>query len=82
MLLTVWFVDCLFTVVQVMILLVDYVLPESYFANNLRALSVDMAVFRDLLRITLPQLSAHLDLLQSQARDEASGEESGRMGVA
>lgn len=58
---------------QVMIYLVDHVLPESYFANNLRALSVDMAVFRDLLRMQLPQLSKHLDHLQAAARDDTTG---------
>ncbi|TNM91548.1 hypothetical protein fugu_019928 [Takifugu bimaculatus] len=75
------------------------VLPESYFANNLRALSgkgarssvrgvtmilhvltappllpsVDMAVFRDLLRLKLPRLSQHLHLLQKSANKEAGG---------
>ena len=58
-----------------MILLIDHVLPESYFADNLKALSVDMAVFRDLLRIHLPQLSKHLDHLQASARDHNTGEE-------
>ncbi|KAK6993390.1 hypothetical protein BgiMline_009940, partial [Biomphalaria glabrata] len=53
----------------VMIYLIDSVLPESYFANNLRALSVDMAVFRDLLKLTYPKLSKHLDKLQTQAQD-------------
>lgn len=57
-----------------MILLIDHVLPESYFANNLRALSVDMAVFRDLLGVHLPQLSRHLDHLQTAAADDATGE--------
>ena len=55
-----------------MIYLIDSVLPHSYFANNLRALSVDMAVFRDLLKI-FPKLSKHLDYLQ-HAQDQASGE--------
>jgi hypothetical protein len=58
---------------KVMIFLIDHVLPESYFANNLRALSVDMAVFRDLLRVQLPQLSKHLDHLQAAARDDTTG---------
>ena len=58
---------------QVMIYLVDHVLPESYFDNNLRALSVDMAVFRDLLRMTLPTLSRHLDHLQQAAQDVNTG---------
>ncbi|XP_063762157.1 TBC1 domain family member 30 isoform X2 [Eleginops maclovinus] len=58
---------------KVMIYLIDKVLPESYFANNLRALSVDMAVFRDLLRLKLPRLSQHLHQLQKAANREAGG---------
>ncbi|XP_064417137.1 TBC1 domain family member 30 isoform X2 [Latimeria chalumnae] len=58
---------------KIMIYLIDKVLPESYFANNLRALSVDMAVFRDLLRIKLPELSQHLDSLQKAANRESRG---------
>uniref|UniRef100_A0A3B5LXB2 TBC1 domain family member 30 n=1 Tax=Xiphophorus couchianus TaxID=32473 RepID=A0A3B5LXB2_9TELE len=58
---------------KVMIYLIDKVLPESYFANNLRALSVDMAVFRDLLRLKLPRLSQHLHHLQKVANREAGG---------
>lgn len=50
--------------VKVMIYLIEGVLPESYFANNLRGLSVDMAVFRDLLKMRLPKLSKHLEALQ------------------
>ncbi|XP_053378292.1 TBC1 domain family member 30-like isoform X2 [Mercenaria mercenaria] len=56
---------------KVMIYLIDHVLPQGYFANNLRALSVDMAVFRDLLKI-FPKLSRHLDYLQ-HAQDQTSG---------
>uniref|UniRef100_A0A1I8HL12 Rab-GAP TBC domain-containing protein n=1 Tax=Macrostomum lignano TaxID=282301 RepID=A0A1I8HL12_9PLAT len=52
---------------KVMIFLVDSCLPESYFAQNLQALTVDMAVFRQLLRAHLPQLSNHLDRLQAAA---------------
>lgn len=58
---------------KVMIYLIDHVLPDSYFANNLRALSVDMAVFRDLLQWKYPPLSRHLDNLQRTAQEEASG---------
>ncbi|GAB6026567.1 hypothetical protein CHUAL_012983 [Chamberlinius hualienensis] len=58
---------------KIMIYLIEGVLPESYFANNLRGLSVDMAVFRDLLRIRFPTLSTHLDNLQMQAKDSISG---------
>lgn len=56
-----------------MIYLIDKVLPDSYFANNLRALSVDMAVFRDLLRLKLPDLSQHLHHLQKVANREGGG---------
>lgn len=59
---------------QVMIYLIDKVLPESYFANNLRALSVDMAVFRDLLRLKLPELSQQLHHLQKVANRTGGGE--------
>lgn len=54
---------------QVMIYLIEGVLPEGYFANNLRGLSVDMAVFRDLLRVRLQNLSRHLDRLQNESKD-------------
>ncbi|KAJ6651381.1 hypothetical protein lerEdw1_020954 [Lerista edwardsae] len=58
---------------KIMIYLIDKVLPDSYFVNNLRALSVDMAVFRDLLRMRLPELSQHLDALQRAANREGGG---------
>jgi len=58
---------------QIMVHLVDGVLPENYFANNLQALSVDMAVFRDLLRDRLPELSKHLDALQKEANEDPRG---------
>ncbi|XP_033619650.1 TBC1 domain family member 30 isoform X1 [Fukomys damarensis] len=58
---------------KIMIYLIDKVLPESYFVNNLRALSVDMAVFRDLLRMKLPELSQHLDTLQRTSNKESGG---------
>ncbi|XP_029471574.1 TBC1 domain family member 30 isoform X2 [Rhinatrema bivittatum] len=58
---------------KIMIYLIDKVLPDSYFVNNLRALSVDMAVFRDLLRMKLPELSQHLDTLQKTANRESGG---------
>ncbi|XP_069709177.1 TBC1 domain family member 30 isoform X2 [Phaenicophaeus curvirostris] len=58
---------------KIMIYLIDKVLPDSYFVNNLRALSVDMAVFRDLLRMQLPELSQHLDTLQRAANRESGG---------
>ena len=50
-----------------MVYVIDHVLPTNYFANNLRALSVDMAVLRDLMRAKLSRLSKHLDSLQAQA---------------
>lgn len=56
-----------------MIYLIEEVLPESYFANHLQGLSVDMAVFRDLLRLRLSSLSAHLDKLQAKTQDSSTG---------
>ncbi|XP_058046381.1 TBC1 domain family member 30 isoform X1 [Ahaetulla prasina] len=58
---------------KIMIYLIDKVLPDSYFVNNLKALSVDMAVFRDLLRMKLPELSQHLDTLQKAVNKESGG---------
>jgi len=56
-----------------MIYIIDHVLPTNYFSNNLRALSVDMAVLRDLMRFKLPKLSQHLDALQAQAIAQHGG---------
>ena len=56
-----------FHYVKVMVYLIDFVLPANYFSNNLRSLSVDMAVLRELMRIKLPDLSEHLQNLQRQA---------------
>ena len=53
--------------------MIEGILPECYFTNNLRGLSVDMAVFRDLLKLRLPKLSKHLDDLQKDAREGSSG---------
>ncbi|KAI5754771.1 hypothetical protein M8J77_011332 [Diaphorina citri] len=61
--------------VKVMIYLIEGVLPESYFANSLRGLSVDMAVFRDLLRVKLPALSKHLEQLQNDSKDSGTSYE-------
>ncbi|XP_064604966.1 TBC1 domain family member 30-like [Liolophura sinensis] len=58
---------------KVMIYLIDHVLPDSYFDNNLRALSVDMAVFRDLLRWKYPKLSKHLNHLQQASGEKCAG---------
>ncbi|XP_017786846.1 PREDICTED: uncharacterized protein LOC108569698 [Nicrophorus vespilloides] len=54
---------------KLMIYLIEGVLPDSYFADSLRGLSVDMAVFRELLRTKLPRLSRHLDTLQVAAKE-------------
>ncbi len=55
-----------------MIYLVDFILPRNYFANNLRALSADMAVLRELMSIKLPRLAKHLDDLQHESIREQS----------
>ena len=54
--------------------MIEGILPECYFNNNMRGLSVDMAVFRDLLKLRLPRLSKHLDNLQfAENKDVAKG---------
>lgn len=58
---------------KVMIYLIEEVLPEGYFANHMRGLSVDMAVFRELLKMRFPVLSQHLDRLQFEAQDSGAG---------
>ena len=62
----------LFALFQVMIYMIEGILPEGYFNNNMRGLSVDMAVFRDLLKLRLPRLSKHLDNLQFAETKEGS----------
>ena len=57
---------------KVMIFMIEGILPENYFSSNLRGLSVDMAVFRDLMKLRLPKLSKHLDDLQNDANDGVS----------
>lgn len=59
--------------VKIMIYLVEGVLPEGYFADNLRGLTVDMAVFKDLLRLKLPRLSQHIESLQNKNKSKATG---------
>uniref|UniRef100_A0A5K3FAM0 Rab-GAP TBC domain-containing protein n=1 Tax=Mesocestoides corti TaxID=53468 RepID=A0A5K3FAM0_MESCO len=55
---------------KIMIFLIDFVLPESYFTGNLQALFVDVAVFRELLAVRQPELAAHLQKLQEDAAVE------------
>ncbi len=52
---------------QIMIFLIEQVLPSGYFDQTLRALSVDMAVLRDLLHQRLPKMAVHLDTLQKNS---------------
>ncbi|XP_078054050.1 TBC1 domain family member 30-like [Mustelus asterias] len=58
---------------KVLVYLLDRVLPDNYFANNLSALTVDVAVFHDLLQIKLPELSQHLDRLCTAAKKGNDG---------
>ena len=47
-----------------MIYLIDHILPEGYFTNSMHSLAIDMAVFRELLKMKLPKLCQHLNDLQ------------------
>ncbi|XP_044007430.1 probable WRKY transcription factor protein 1 isoform X1 [Aphidius gifuensis] len=58
---------------KIMIYLIDKVLPEGYYADNLRGLSIDMAVFCDLMRMKLPKLSHHLEALLNDNKDKTTG---------
>uniref|UniRef100_A0A914W0D4 Rab-GAP TBC domain-containing protein n=1 Tax=Plectus sambesii TaxID=2011161 RepID=A0A914W0D4_9BILA len=55
---------------KIMIFLIEQVLPSGYFDQTLRALSVDMAVLRDLLHQRLPKMAGHLDNLQKNSESE------------
>uniref|UniRef100_F1KW87 TBC1 domain family member 30 n=1 Tax=Ascaris suum TaxID=6253 RepID=F1KW87_ASCSU len=55
---------------KVMIFLIEQVLPQGYFDQSLRALSVDMAVLRSLLHQRLPKTARHLDELQRNSECE------------
>ncbi|KAE9418885.1 hypothetical protein Angca_003409, partial [Angiostrongylus cantonensis] len=50
---------------QVMIFLIECVLPRGYFDQSLGALSVDLIVMRDLMLQRLPAIIHHLEQLQS-----------------
>lgn len=55
---------------KVIMMLLEHVLPTSYFDQTLRALTVDMAVLREMMTHRLPRLSAHLDELQKNSESE------------
>lgn len=56
---------------MILIYLIDNILP-NFFANNLRALAIDMAVFREWLQVYNGKLHQHLQNLQASSHD-ASG---------
>ena len=65
-----------------MIYMIEGILPECYFNNNMRGLSIDMAVFRDLLKLRLPRLSKHLDNLQfSETKEGSKGNQNYCLGI-
>ncbi|GAU93117.1 hypothetical protein RvY_05104 [Ramazzottius varieornatus] len=55
---------------KIMIYLIEHVLPPNYFAHDLEALSVDLAVFQELTHEQMPELSNHLDMLRTQSLEE------------
>jgi hypothetical protein len=56
---------------MILIYLIDSILP-NFFTNNLRALAIDMAVFREWLSVHHAKLHGHLQQLQASSHD-ASG---------
>ena len=64
---------------QVMVFLIDFIIPDNYFAQNLYALSADMVVVRELVKLYLPRLSAHVEQLRQMetgSRTSYSSEDS------
>lgn len=58
---------------KVMVLLIDFTIPENYFAQNLYALSADMMVVKELMKLHLPDLYAHMEKLrQKEVRSRTS----------
>lgn len=53
---------------RIFIHLVENVLPAHYYSENMRDLTVDLAVFKDLMKLKLPELSKHLEMIAD--RDE------------
>jgi hypothetical protein len=49
---------------KVMIYIIECILPDSYFNNNMRGLLVDEAVFLELFNDHLPSLSKHMNSFQ------------------
>ncbi len=47
-------------------------MPEGYFTNSMHSLAIDMAVFRELLKLHLPKLCSHLNALQFNSIAESS----------
>lgn len=53
-----------------MIFLIEQVLPRGYFDQSLRALSVDMAVLKELMKERLPRTVAHLENLRANSGEK------------
>lgn len=47
--------------------LIEHVFPKDFFTHKLEGLSVDIAVFRDLIAFYLPELSGHLEMIREAA---------------
>ncbi|XP_078276471.1 TBC1 domain family member 30-like [Rhinoraja longicauda] len=58
---------------KVLVHLLDNVLPDNYFANSISALTVDVTVFHELLKIQLPDLWQHLEHLYRAAKQAGDG---------
>lgn len=56
-----------FSYFQILIFLLESVLPDGYFDQSLRALSVDITVLRLLLQQVLPQVASHLEKLRKKS---------------
>ena len=50
-----------------LVYLIEHVFPKDFFTHKLEGLSVDIAVFRDLIAFYLPELSGHLEMIREAA---------------
>ena len=50
----------------------ESIIPNGYYTNSMHSLAIDMAVFRELLKLKLPKLYNHLNILQISSTNDQS----------
>ena len=70
-------VSCIQLTLQILVFLIDRVFPKEFFTHKLEGLSVDIAVFRDLMSFYLPEVSDHLEGIREAASKMARSPQRG-----